>query len=252
MKLAGNTILITGGSEGIGFAMARRLLPHNTVIVCGRSQEKLRRAKVELPGLVTEVCDVTDEHERRELVARVVDRHPELNILINNAGAKTPTNLLTGEGVAAGLAYDTALNFTAPAALCGALLPHMMSRPRAAIVNMTTGLVYLPKAEQAFYSAAKAALHSYSQSLRWALQGAPLSVHEVLLTLVDTNFHQGKLPTNIPAISADEAARVSLEGLQQDKPQIHVGKAALARWMALLAPQRGMAIVNQGHPGVGT
>lgn len=247
MKLSGNTILITGGSEGIGLAMARRLAPHNTVIICGRNQHKLEQAQSELPGIITEVCDVTHDGERQALLARVLGRYPGLNVLINNAGAKTRTNLLTGEGVADGLSYDTELNFTAPAALCGELLPHLLLQRGAAIVNMTTGLVYLPKAEQAFYSAAKAALHSYTQSLRWVLKDAPVSVHEVLLTLVDTNFHQGKLPTNIPAISADEAAMVSLDGLQRGKRQIHVGRAALARWVALLAPQRGMAIVNKGR-----
>lgn len=245
MNLRGDTILITGGSEGIGFALARALAPENTVIICGRDEAKLARAKERVGGVYTEVCDVANAAQRNAMVQRLLHSHPQLNVLINNAGAKQRTDLLANEGISGAMAHDMALNFEAPVALSTELLPHLRSVSRAAIVNMTTGLVHLPKAEQTFYCAAKAALHSYTQSLRWALKGSTVSVYEVLLTLVDTNFHQGRLPKSVRAIGPDEAARQTLQGIRRRKAEVYVGKAALAPWLAVLASQTGMAIVNR-------
>ncbi|MEH6579877.1 MAG: SDR family NAD(P)-dependent oxidoreductase [Amphritea sp.] len=245
MKLTGDTILITGGSEGIGFALAQTLVSSNTVIICGRSEEKLKHAKSLCNGLHTEICDVTDVSQRQAMVQRLLRSYPQLNVLINNAGAKRRTDLLTHEGVDAAMIDDMALNFTAPAALCAELLPHLQSCPRAGIVNMTTGLVHLPKAEQAFYCAAKAALHSYTQSLGWALRQSAVEVYEVSLPLVNTNFHQQDLPKNFPAMQPDEAAHKALRGIRKGKKQVYVGKASLARWLSVIAPDKGMAIVNK-------
>ena len=245
MKLTGETILITGGSEGIGFALAQALVLNNTVIICGRSEEKLNHAKSLCNGLITQTCDVTDAAQRQAMVKRLLHSYLQLNVLINNAGAKHRTDLLANEGVDVAMIHVMALNFTAPAALCAELLPHLRSRPKASIVNMTTGLVYLPKVEQTFYCAAKAALHSYTQSLAWALRESTVEVYEVSLPLVNTNFHQGELPTNIRLIKPDEAALKALSGIRKSKKQIYVGKAALARWLSVIAPNKGMAIVNK-------
>lgn len=166
MHLAGNTILITGGSSGIGFELARALVRDNAVIICGRSEEKLARAKSVLPRVSTHVCDVTEESQREDMVTRVLRSHPELNVLINNAGGRQRVDLLADDGVEAALHHDVALNFIAPASFCSKLLRHFQARPRASIVNISTGLVYLPKAVQPFYCAAKSALHSYTRSLR--------------------------------------------------------------------------------------
>lgn len=245
MQLQDNTILITGGSEGIGFELAKALAADNTVIICGRNQDKLQRAAAALPGVHIETCDITVEEQRQNLVTRLLHRYPDFNVLINNAGGKINTNLLAGRANKEAMIYDMALNFTAPAALCTELLTHLTQQPHSSIVNMSTGLVYLPKATQAFYCAGKAALHSYTESLRWSLSDTNVAVYEVFLTLVDTHFHQGKLPADMRAISAEQAAEHTLNGLRKDRNRIHIGKAALARWISLLAPQRGMAIVNK-------
>lgn len=245
MDLRDNTILITGGSEGVGLALAQMLAPRNTVIICGRDEAKLARARERVGGVHTEACDVTDVAQRHAMVQRLLHQYPRLNVLINNAGAKRRTDLLSNEGTSGAMAHDMALNFEAPVALSTELLPHLRSVPNAAIINMTTGLVHLPKAEQAFYCAAKAALHSYTQCLRWALKGSTVSVYEVLLSLVDTRFHQGRLPEGVRAIRPEQAARQALKGIRRGKAEVYVGKAALAPWLAVFAPKAGMSIVNR-------
>lgn len=246
MKLSDNTILITGGSEGIGLEMARALAPGNTVIICGRSKAKLDKAKASMPGAVTMVCDVSDGAQREALISEIVEAYPKFNLLINNAGGRQVADLCTGKGVEAALSADLALNFTAPVSLCQNAMNHLQAQPTAAIVNVTTGLAFLPKAAQPFYCAAKAALHSYTQSLRWALRNTDISVFEVLMPLVDTAFHQGQLPTTIRAMSAATAAKLALQGIASHKPEIHVGKSSLMRWLVFLMPRKGLAIINKG------
>jgi uncharacterized oxidoreductase len=247
MKLKGKTILITGGSEGVGLELARALIAGNTVIACARSAAKLERARAELPGLHTFVCDITDTGQRRTMVRDVLQAHRELDVLINNAGGRRRVNLAgdSSDVLDAALQHDLALDFVAPAALCIELLEQLRSRPEAAIINVTTGLVYLPKASQPFYCAAKAALHSYTRSLRLALAASNVSVHEALLPLVATHFHQGELPTTIRALTASDAAGRILQGVAREYEEIHVGKAWLARWFEFFAPRHGMWIMNR-------
>jgi uncharacterized oxidoreductase len=247
MRLSGNTILITGGSEGIGFELAKALVKENTVIVCGRSGDKLDRARAALPQVVTEICDLTDEAQRHALVERVLGSHPELNVLINNAGGKSVIDITGGDAVTAALQSDTDLNYIAPVSLCSMLLGHLQGRKNAVIVNITSGLVFLPKVAYPFYCAAKAALHSYTRSLRWKLRGTDVRVFEVLMALADTNFHQGALPKTIRALSAEEASAETLRGLARRKEEIYIGKSAMGRWIEFLAPAKGLDIINRSH-----
>jgi len=245
MHFAGNTILITGGSEGIGLEMARLLVRENTVIICGRGKDNLAKAKAELPMLVTEICDVTDEAQRNAFVERVLSTYPELNILVNNAGGRNVVDLTSGDGVIEALRSDTELNYHAPVSMCTRLLGHLRTRQSAAIVNITSGLVYIPKTAYPFYCAAKSALHSYTMSLRRELKGSDVRVFEVFMALVDTKFHKGGLPRSTRAISAEEAAVETLRGLARGKEDIYIGKSSLVRWLGFFAPDKGMGMVNR-------
>lgn len=246
MKLTDNTILITGGSEGIGLELARSLAPANTVLICGRSETKLAQAKEALPTVETLVCDVTVPSQRERLISQVCRTHPRFNLLINNAGGRQLVDISTSQGFGAALDQDLALNFTAPVALCQGFLDHLRQQQTAAVVNVTTGLIYLPKAAYPFYCAAKAALHSYTRSLRWALQDTPVQIFEVLMPLVNTDFHKGQLPRTTKAIGPAEAAHQTLRGITASKAEIHVGKAGLLRWLAAVVPMKGLALVNRG------
>jgi uncharacterized oxidoreductase len=244
MQLTDNTILITGGSDGIGLELAKSLAAANTVIICGRSETKLARAKTALPAVETLLCDVTVPSQRERLISQVCRAHPRFNLLINNAGGRQLADISAADRFESALTGDLALNFTAPVALCQGFLDHLRQQPTAAVVNVTTGLIYLPKAAYPFYCAAKAALHAYTQSLRWALRDTPVQVFEVLMPLVDTAFHEGRLPRTTKALSAAEAAGQALRGIGNSKVEIHVGKAGLLRWFAAFAPNKGLAIIN--------
>lgn len=198
-----------------------------------------------MPSASQEICDVTDEAQRNEMVEKLQRLYPQLDMLVNNAGAKQPTDLLGNGNLNPAMARDIVLNFEAPVGLCTQLLPHLRERSAAAIVNVTTGLVHLAKAEQAFYCAAKAALHSYTQSLRWALRGTTVAVYEVYLPLVDTNFHQGGLSEGASAITPERAAQLALDGIRRGRGDVYVGKASLARWISVLAPNAGLKLVNR-------
>lgn len=245
MKLSGHTILITGGSEGIGFALANSLAQDNQVLICSRSEQKLQQAKQQCPSLIPYRCDLTDPAQRHSMIKDIVKSYPKLNILINNAGAKRFSNLADIQSVSDALHKDFSINFQAPALLCSELLNHLKTKPLGAIINISSGLIHIPKAEQAFYCAAKSALHSYSQSLRWVLKSSNVKVFEAILPLVDTQFHHQKLPQNISAIQPVTAAQKILQGIRQDKDQIYVGKAILAYWLSLFMFKTAMKMINR-------
>ncbi len=188
MELSGNTALVTGGATGIGLAIARRLLAAGSrVIVCGRREEALRAAAAAHPGLVTRVCDVASEGEREALAAWVTAEHPELNVLVNNAGVQRRLQLAAGEPWS-DTRQEIAINFDAPVHLTLRLLPHLRARPDAAVVNVTSGLAFVPLAGVPVYCATKAALRSFTLSLRYQLVGSSVRVVEVIPPAVDTDL----------------------------------------------------------------
>jgi uncharacterized oxidoreductase len=188
MELSGNTALVTGGATGIGLAIARRLLAAGSrVIVCGRREEALRAAAAAHPGLVTRVCDVAREGEREALAAWVTAEHPDLNVLVNNAGVQRRVQLAAGEPWS-DTRQEIAINFDAPVHLTLRLLPHLRTRPGATVVNVTSGLAFVPLAGVPVYCATKAALRSFTLSLRYQLVGSSVRVVEVIPPAVDTDL----------------------------------------------------------------
>ncbi|GMA57362.1 putative oxidoreductase [Alicyclobacillus sacchari] len=189
MLQSGNTILITGGASGIGLAFAERFLEAgNQVIVCGRRAEKLEEAKAKFPALHTRVCDVANEQDRLELCDWLVREFPNLNALINNAGIQQWVNVLRADDDWAHFHQEIAINFDAPIHLTLRLLPHLVKQPHGAIVNVSSGLALAPATWAPIYSATKAALHSFTQSLRLQLEGTNVDVIEILPPAVNTDL----------------------------------------------------------------
>jgi uncharacterized oxidoreductase len=193
MILTNQTVLITGGASGIGLALAKRFHARgNTVIVCGRDVEKLNAAKSQMRGLITLRADVSNAEERTKLFATVTRDFPALSVLVNNAGIQNqPPPLLEAQDWAAH-ATEIAINLEAPIHLCMLALPHLANKPGAAIINVTSGLAFVPIARMPVYCATKAALHSFTQSLRHQAQNlakpANVTVIELAPPAVNTDL----------------------------------------------------------------
>ncbi|MDB5049454.1 MAG: short-chain dehydrogenase [Fibrobacteres bacterium] len=188
MKTESNTVLITGGASGIGLALAEKFLQAgNTVIVCGRREGKLAEAKARLPRLHTRVCDVADPKEREALRAWAIREFPALNVVVNNAGIQQRIALREPPAWEK-LREELAINLDAPIHLAALFIPHLLTQKDPAIVNVTSGLAFSPLANTPVYSATKAALRSFTLSLRHQLTGTPISVVEIIPPAVDTDL----------------------------------------------------------------
>jgi uncharacterized oxidoreductase len=188
MKLDNRTVLITGGATGIGLALAERFLAaRNAVIICGRRRDKLEEAKARHPGLHIRVCDVADPAQRIALRDWAIREFPALDALVNNAGIQQRLDLRVPQDWEA-LRAELAVNLDAPIHLANLFAPHFLARPRAAIVNVTSGLSFSPLANVPVYSATKAALHSFTLSLRHQFAGTPVEVVEIIPPAVDTDL----------------------------------------------------------------
>lgn len=235
MKLSGHTILVTGGASGIGLALAEALSAQgNTVIVCGRSDAKLAAAKKRLAALHTIRCDVSSADERRRLAARLAAEFPSLDVLVNNAGVMTHVDLRREVDAAMRAAdEELATNLAAPLHLSLLLLPLLERQAEAAIVNIGSGFAYVPGAPVPFYSATKAALHSFTLSLRHQLEGTTVRVFEVMPPVVETDMTKGYRGAKW---QPGEVAQAVLRGLAANRPEIRVGPTGPLYVLSRLAP----------------
>lgn len=189
MNLASNTVLITGGASGIGFALAERFgRAGSTVIVCGRRADKLQEAQQKLPGLHTHVCDVSKAAERVALLDWVRTEFPAVNVLVNNAGIQNRVQLVSDTEDWEARRQELIINVEAPIHLAMLFIKQLQAQNRPAIINVTSGLAFTPAAFVPIYSATKAALHSFTLSLRQQLKQTPVRVLEIVPPAVNTDL----------------------------------------------------------------
>jgi uncharacterized oxidoreductase len=242
MKLTGNTIVITGGSSGIGLELAKVLIEKkNKVIICGRSQEKLDQAKELFPSLQIFQCDLSIQTERERFSDWVVGNHPDCNILINNAAIVHKTSFFADENIIEKAEKEIQTNFMAPLALTKLFMP-LVQKNRLKVIFVTTGLVYAPKAAYPVYCATKAGLHSFIHTLRLQLNHEPLDIYEVLMPAVDTPFHQGKVPAM--AISCEKAVDEMLIKLEKGQKEIKIGGVKILSIISRIVPSLAVKLVN--------
>lgn len=221
MELSGNTVLVTGGASGIGLAIAERFLRAGSeVVVCGRRADKLREARDRHPALRTRVADVAEERDRVELFEWAARELPGLNVLVNNAGIQRRFRLTEPEAWSE-TRQETAINFDAPVHLSLLFLPHLLRQPRAAVVNVTSGLAFVPMASAPVYCATKAALHSFTLSLRHQLAGTQVEAIEVIPPAVNTDLGGPGLHTF--GAPLDEFADSVMERLGRGELEIPYG-----------------------------
>jgi uncharacterized oxidoreductase len=229
MKLSGNTILITGGGSGIGRELAVRFHAlGNRVIVAGRRRDALDETIADREGMFAAELDVGDPASIEAAARALVADYPDLNILINNAGIMASEDLGGSRDLAIAEATVTT-NLLGPIRLTNALIDHLRTRPDAAIVNLTSGLASVPLVSAPTYSATKAAIHSYTLSLRQQLKGK-VEVIELIPPGVQTDLTPGQSTREgYMPLEAYVDEVMSLFAIQPTPPEIAVERVKFLR-----------------------
>ena len=189
MQITGNTILITGGTSGIGRALAEALHNQgNQLIIAGRRQSLLDEITAAHPAMQSAALDVQNLDSLPAFAAQIATQFPSLNVLINNAGIQKSEDLNDPSADFSIVEETIATNLLAPLRLTAALLPHFKKQPRATVMTVSSGLAFVPKASTPAYSATKAAIHAWTQSLRYQLRDTKVEVLELIPPYVQTEL----------------------------------------------------------------
>lgn len=227
MDISGNTVLITGGSSGIGYAMAEAFLAAGSeVLICGRREDRLLEAQKKHPGLHVRTCDVAVDRQRSDLVEWAVTKFGALNVLVNNAGVQRNIDFTRGIGEFLAGENEIRINLEAPILLAGQLVPHLSGRKGAAIVNVSSGLGFVPASRMPVYSASKAGVHAFTMALRQQVLPLGINVFEIVPPAVDTDLNpQGRAARGAykANLSAKEFVAAVMKGLANDVAEIGYG-----------------------------
>lgn len=239
MKLTGKTILITGGSSGIGLEMAGQLLSRgNVVIVSGRSRPGLEAAERRCPGLHTIQSDVSDADGIRALSIELIAHFPKLDTLVNNAGIMR--NLKLGEDRSLeDVTREIDIDLTGPIRMVQQFLPHLRRQAHALIVNVSSGLAFVPFPISPIYSAAKAAIHAYTRCLRVQLQGSSVSVVELAPPGTETPLFRGEFADEMKGqkgMAVDVLVRRTITAIEAGKKEIRPGLSNILNIASRLVP----------------
>lgn len=240
MNLSGNTILITGGSSGIGFEMAKEFLKRNNkIIITGRNEKKLQEVKEKLDGVVAIKSDVGNPDDIKKVYLQVKKEFPDLNILINNAGIMTTINLQDHQLSANDLTNEIDINVKGIIWMNDAFLPLLKENKNAAIINVSSGLAFVPLPISPVYCATKAALHSYTLSLRAQLRNTDIKVFELAPPATKTELLAGANEEDMKGITimpVEDLVADFLKGFSKDKYEICPGQASQLKFMSRYFP----------------
>lgn len=240
MVTCGNVVLITGGGSGIGLAIAKKFQQAgNRVIITGRNKEKLISVKEHFPEIDIEVADIAREAD----ISRLAENHSDVNILLNNAGVQYNYNLLEEPDAYRLIKEEFDINLIAPALLIQRFLPILLRKNESAIINVTSGLAFVPKESAPVYCAGKAGLHIFSKSLRYQLESSSIKLFEIIPSLVDTSMTEGR---GKGKISPDQLTDEFWKNFKKDNFEILVGKVKLLYWLNRILPKVAERIMRKG------
>lgn len=243
------TALITGGAGGLGKAIAANFIQHGKkVIIAGRTEEKLIEAQKELGasciGIVT--IDIADTIELPDFAKRISADYPEVDCVLNNAGVQKLLDFKEGDVDLDQVQQEVAINITALVTLCSVFSAHLQSKPTSVLMNVSSGLAYIPKASVPVYCATKAFVKSFTLSLRAQLQDTSVTVVEIAPPLVESDLHRehddpdnNKKSKNKMSLSQDEFIRDVEEGLKSGSEEVGAGmsRASIAKWQSTFGEQ---------------
>ncbi len=233
MKMGSNTIFITGGSSGIGEGLAEAFHKlGNQVIISGRREDRLKSICAANPGMGYFAMDVTDAESIRRIAAEVIGKYPQLNCVINNAGLQLPHDFSTGGRFSdAGMLEEINANLVGAIRVAAAFMPHLIKTKDAVLVNVSSGLAFVPLARYPVYCATKAAIHSFTLSLRHQLKGAGVKVIELIPPFVRTElggekkYEQVKLHGGPTPMPLDQFITEAMKELAGDGEEVAIGDA---------------------------
>jgi uncharacterized oxidoreductase len=227
MELTNRTVLVTGGTGGIGLGIAEAFHRFKSkVIICGRNKKKLSRVKEQFPDITALPCDLGDAGQIKALAMDVLHRFPTLDILVNNAGIQRYIDLKKGFDELKSGEDEITINFVSPVELTSLFIGHLMKRPSAAIINVSSGLGFMPMLDTPIYNATKAAIHTYSLVLRQQLKDTPVKVIEIVPPMVDTDLNKegrNAAHAKFRGISVSEYIPSIINGLKNDAEIIFYG-----------------------------
>ncbi len=249
MQTTTNTILITGGSVGIGFAIAEAFIKAgNEVLICGRREDKLLEARQKYPQLHTRICDIANKSEREDLFRWATVEFPNINMIFNNAGIQKEINFLTGAPELNDGEIEIEINLTASIHLSALFTSYFLQqKTECAIVNITSGLAFIPLKIVPVYCATKAAIHTFSISLRSQLADTNVRVFEIAPPIVKTELHrEAKARKQAQSgVLPESVAEATLKAIKNDNYELIIGKAKVLKAASRIAPAFFHRLLNK-------
>ncbi len=247
MDLANSTILITGGTSGIGLELVKQLSQQGaTLLITGRNRESLNETKRKFPNVHTFQSDVSRPKDIEQLYKEVTQQFPGLNILINNAGLMRLIDLQDDSLDLDNINREIATNLSGTVQMVHQFLPHLLKQQSAAIINVSSGIAFMPYSVAPIYSATKAGVRAYTQALRLQLENTRVKVFEMIPPGVKTNLQNGwvKKPSDNMMMDVDKMVKVAVDGLLKDKKELKPFVIGVIQTASRLMPN---VLLNFGH-----
>jgi uncharacterized oxidoreductase len=244
MKLTDNTILITGGSSGIGLAILKSFYQlGNKIIIVARDIDKLKEVQIQFPEIAIFQCDLTNQTDIDGLIVFIEQNYSNLNMLFNNAAIQYNYDFLTEQNIVNKIDYEVSANLTSTIKLCGLLLPVLLKNENSAIVNVSSGLAISPKKSAPVYCASKAAIHNFTKAFRYQMEGINLKVFEILPPIVETPMTEGRGKNKI---SPEELVNEFMNDFKKNKEESYIGKSKLLKFINRILPKISDRILKNG------
>ena len=240
MDFKNSTVLITGGTSGIGLEFVKQLSGKGVanIIITGRNMAKLKAAKQQYPQLHYFQSDVSQPQDIEGLYGQVIEQFPELNIIINNAGIMRNMDLHDTSMNLENITREIDINLSGTIRMVHQFLPYLKTKPSAAIINISSGLAFIPFPASPVYSATKSGVHAYTQVLRLQLKNTRVKVFELAPPGTETplmdNFKG--IISNSQNMKVDKLVRIAIDGIQKNKWEIRPGLSNVLKWMSRVAP----------------
>ncbi len=235
MHLSNNTILITGGTSGIGKSLTKKFLDlNNRIIVISSNEKNLANLQNELPQIETAVCNLAEATAVKALVDRLHFEYQDLNILVNNAGIQFNYQWLDSHNRFSNkIEQELRVNLISPLELIYGALPLLKTKEQAAVINVSSVLAIVPKQSAPVYCASKAGVHAATKAIRYQLEGTKIKIFEIIPPLVDTPMTIGR---GTGKITPDQLVDEFIENFKKDKFESSIGKAKWLRLLQRIAP----------------